>query len=284
MTLPFNKVISVTDFDHPDLFGWMLAMFPDLCAEGKTKPNGYHRKWWENVMSLRAMAACGVLQPGARILGVGAGQEPLIWYLTRYAEVHATDLYADAGVWSNICPPQMLTSPLKPGYLLWDYEPRRLVVQHMDALDLRYPDGYFDAIFSSSSIEHFSPSLDGIALAASQMGRVLKPGGLLTCSTEVQVEASNVHTIPHAFVFDLEEIKHWIVEPSGCLPVDPLTYEVDEPTLATRMDLDHAISGGGYPHCVMDYHGLAFSSYHLTLRKPANGDDWQPASPVYPPA
>ena len=43
---------------------------------------------------------------------------------------------------------------------------------------LRYPDDTFDGIFSSGSIEHFG-DLQDVANAAYEMGRVLKPGGVL---------------------------------------------------------------------------------------------------------
>ncbi len=59
-------------------------------------------------------------------------------------------------------------------------------MQHIDGRWLRFPDETFDGIYSSGSIEHFG-GLDFVANAAFEMGRVLKPGGVLTLSTEFKI-------------------------------------------------------------------------------------------------
>ena len=56
----------------------------------------------------------------------------------------------------------------------------------MDALDLRYEDGSFDAVYSLSSIEHFG-GLDGVRRALAEQHRVVKPGGIVAFTTEVIV-------------------------------------------------------------------------------------------------
>ena len=66
----------------------------------------------------------------------------------------------------------MLTEPTSHRPPLMLFNRRRLVVQHMDALDLRYEDESFDGIFSCGSIEHFG-SLENVAVAAGEMARVL---------------------------------------------------------------------------------------------------------------
>ena len=115
-------------------------------------------------------------------LGVGAGKEHTSFFLTNFFRwVFATDLYASSG-WDYASPPEMLIEPEKVGPR-WDYNPRRLVVQHMDGTNLRFEDNTFDFIFSCSSIEHFGRP-DDIIRAAREMGRVLKPGGIIAISTE----------------------------------------------------------------------------------------------------
>src|SRR3546814_19579580 len=95
----------------------------------------------------------------------------------------------------------MLTEPGSAWEGEWN--PRRLVVQHMDALDLRYEDDSFDAIFSSSSIEHFGTHAD-VARSIRQAHRVLKPGGVLSLSTELRI-AGPVPGPPAILQFDCDQ-------------------------------------------------------------------------------
>ena len=78
----------------------------------------------------------------------------------------------------------MLTDP----DLHWPFEwnPRRLVVQHMDALDLRYEDESFDGVFSGSSIEHFGGHAEA-ERSMDEMFRVLRPGGICAIATEFRL-------------------------------------------------------------------------------------------------
>ena len=85
----------------------------------------------------------------AEVLGVGAGNEATCFVLTREVRrVFATDLYLAEG-WEESANSSMLTDPQRH----WpdDWNERRLVVQHMNALDLQYEDRSMDAVFSSSS-------------------------------------------------------------------------------------------------------------------------------------
>lgn len=272
MTIPFSKVLCVEDFD--ELATYMQAMFPFAIREGKVIPHEYHRKWWEAVMALRAMTEFGVMRPDARVLGMGAGQEPLVFWLTAFVEVHATDLYADGKSWAHSAPPAMLVDPQPPDHppLRDRYNRRRLIVQHMDARDLRYPDNTFDATFSSSSIEHVEGELPGIAQAARELGRVLKPGGILTLATEFRLDPPG-NGWPGTFVFLPETLQEWIVEPSGCEWVDTPDYACSPATRATEQTLDHALYQGGWPHVVINYQGCVFTSVFITLRKPGGTTD-----------
>ncbi len=96
-----------------------------------------------------------MLRDDAEVLGVGAGHEATIYWLTRkVGKVVATDLYRTEDEWSEgDSGADMLTDPGR----YWDgpWNPDRLVVKHMNALELEFEDESFDAVFSSSSIEHF---------------------------------------------------------------------------------------------------------------------------------
>ena len=53
-----------------------------------------YRKYWEIAMALRSFRDLGVLRDDAQVLGVGAGHEATIYWLTRHVgRVVATDRY-----------------------------------------------------------------------------------------------------------------------------------------------------------------------------------------------
>jgi hypothetical protein len=113
-----------------------------------------YRKHWEVAMSLNTLRELGALGDKSELLGVGAGAEATIFWLTNHSRrVFATDLYVDDDSWGEQSPPAMLRDPSP--YATCSWNPRRLVVQQMNALDLRYEDASFDGVFSASSIEHF---------------------------------------------------------------------------------------------------------------------------------
>ncbi len=91
------------------------------------------------------------MQAGERVLDVGCGQGHLT---VRLAE-RGIDV---TGVDANPNAPEASGSDR---------------VLHMHAEDLDFPDATFDAIVSVHAIEHIPP----LEQAASEMGRVLKPGG-----------------------------------------------------------------------------------------------------------
>lgn len=294
--LPFNKVCEIEDFSSPDL----VPVMREVCAYKMARlsddfPKGVeHRKDWEVAMAVRSLQEFGALHPQARILGVGAGTEDTVFFLTRHtAQVFATDRYLSPGAWRPLAPLSMMVEPdlIAP----FDYDPNRLVVQHMDGRALRYPDDTFDGIFSSGSIEHFGGLVD-VAAAAFEMGRVLKPGGILALSTEFRLSGppGGVGWEGLTLVLSEENVRRYVVEASGLELVDDLRTEVSEATLTTPRDLtlvltDHlqrvAAKGGveeyaewDFPHLILVQGGYVFGSVHLTLRKtdgyPASTNGW----------
>ncbi len=300
MSLGFNKVCDLADFRDPEL----VAVMRDV-AEYKLAhlapgyPEGSeHRKDWEIAMAVRALDRFGALRPDARILGVAAGTEDTLFYLTRRAgQVFATDRYLVPGDWAPLAPPLMLVEPqaLAP----FAYEADRLVVQHMDGRALRYPDDSFDGIFSSGSIEHFGGLAD-VAMAAYEMGRVLKPGGVLALSTEFRLSGppGGIGWPGLTLLFDEANLRRYIVEASGLELVDGLDTSASDATYASPRDLSGAVAlhakareqaakGPGetpeyacweFPHVVLVHEDYVFCSIHLTLRKgegyPAVENEW----------
>ncbi len=92
-----------------------------------------------------------LLRPGQRVLEVGCGQGHLT---IRLAE-RGIDV---VGIDANPTAPEVSGSDR---------------VLYMRAEDLDFPDGEFDAVVSVHAIEHIPP----LEQAASEMARVLKPGG-----------------------------------------------------------------------------------------------------------
>ncbi len=287
----FNKLCELEDFADPELASvireissYKVASFSQDFPVGSE-----HRKDWEVAMAVRTLRDHGALRPDATILGVAVGTEDTVFYLSRHVhQVFATDRYLFAEEWDAIAPMTMLVEPeaLAP----YDFDPTRLVVQHMDARSLRYPDAMFDGIFSSGSIEHFGQLLD-VAHAAYEMGRVLKPGGILSVSTEFKLTGppGGMGWPGLTLLFSAEQIRRFIVEASGLEPVDEFDDTVSEATLATqrglvasKIDHDARMAEIGpaaqptefafwdFPHVVMVHDGYVFGSVHLALRKPDN--------------
>ncbi len=282
--VPLNAACLVEDFAA--LESWMRHVFPwGQDVHGRRFPRGAeYRKHWEVVQAARALSAGGVLRPDAEVLGVGAGTEPTVFWLTNHVKrVFATDLYL-AGGWEESASQRMLTEPGSAWQGEWN--PRRLVVQHMDALDLRYEDDSFDAIFSSSSIEHFGTH-DDVARSIREAHRVLKPGGVLSVSTELRI-AGPGPGLPDILMFDREQLAACVTEAAPWEPMDPMRPSLPDPALAVDFadaaaDVQAHVAEHGeikwadlrwsrYPQIVLrhlDYDDeRIWTSVHLALRKP----------------
>ena len=125
-----------------------------------------HRKAWEFAMGVMALEEGGVLHEDAFGLSVGAGHEPVLYYLTnRCRWLFATDLYGAGSFVRRESADAMLVDP--DLFAPYPYRRRRLTVAYMDALDLRFEDASFDFVVSFGSIEHFG----GVPGAAARAGR-----------------------------------------------------------------------------------------------------------------
>jgi SAM-dependent methyltransferase len=284
--LPYNRLCNVEDFADPELRRVIREVFAhELSRRTPEFPAGCeYRKHWEVAMAVRALEDLGVLHERAEVLGIGAGNEPTVFWLTnRVARVFATDLYLDGGDWTYSANASMLIDPGRHWPAAWN--PRRLVVQHMNALELRYEDATFDGVFSSSSIEHFG-TWDDVRRSMSEIYRVLKPGGVLSLSTEFRLEGPPPG-LPGILMFDEGDLHAHLI---GDLPwelVGALDLSLSEPTrngeqpfaeaaadvrrhLAEHGELTfHLLDWSRYPHIVLREGPLLFTSIHLALRKPA---------------
>ena len=281
-----NKLCSLEDFSDPQL----RRIIRDVLAveagrRGDAFPAGCeYRKHWEIAMAVRSLGAGGALRADAELLGVGAGNEPTLFHLTRFARrVFATDLYLAGGEWEESASAPMLTDPGRFYSAPWNE--RRLVVQHMDALELRYEDASFDGLFSSSSLEHFG-GLAEVRQALAEMHRVLKPGAILSLSTEYRL-AGPPPGIPGVLLFDRREILEdlGLADGERWIALDALSTELSDATRATTLPYEqtgadvraHVARHGGlyferlqwsrYPHLVLRDGRSAWTSVHVALRK-----------------
>ena len=297
MALRHNKLCEIEDFDEPELrsvldevFAHEYATFPDEWPHGVPDT-----KQWECAMACRALRDFGALHEDAVILGVGAGTEITTFYLANHARlVVATDRYLHPGTWEDAAPSLMLARPER--FSPMSFDRNRLIVEHMDGRRLRFPDGMFDGIYSSGSIEHFG-SLDHVANGAFEMGRVLRPGGVLTLSTEFKLAGPPGEDgwDSDTLIFSRERIQRYIIEASGLEPVDELRTEVSPRTMECERDLETFLKGArealdwkakvaSYPNLVLVHGGYVFTSIHLVLRKsdpyPRAENAWARPSPA----
>jgi SAM-dependent methyltransferase len=271
--LGYNKLCELEDFSHPDLRPVIRTVFAhEIDRFGPDFPAGReYRKHWEVAMAVRTLRDFGVLDERAEILGVGAGNEPTIFCLTnKVRRVFATDLYGGSGVWAESSHPSMLTDPGVHWPAAWNR--RRLVVQHMNALDLAYEDESFDGIFSSSSIEHFG-TLDDVGRASREMFRVLRPGGVLSLSTEFRLEGPSPG-LPGVLMFDVRQVEERVIGDLPWAPVSPLAPNVSEATRRRHVEFRRALAdlrGHVSRHGHICFHRLDWSCYpHIVLREGAH--------------
>jgi SAM-dependent methyltransferase len=287
------KLCELADFADPELRELIRdAYASDLEHFGDPDfPSGReYRKYWEVAMTLRAFRSLGVLREDARVLGVGAGREATMYWLTRYVgEVVSTDIYETEDAWSETdSSADMLTDPGR--YWDGDWRPDRLVVRHMDALELSFEDESFDAIFSSSSIEHFGDFPD-VRRSVEEMFRVLRPGGVLALATEFRIEGDRIG-YPGLLRFDEPELRALLLDGLWWDPATPMELSISDETVASAVEMSDAIADQEsgrrgwtrYPHIVLRHEQFLWTSVHVALIKSRlSASEWRRRSPKLPP-
>jgi ubiquinone/menaquinone biosynthesis C-methylase UbiE len=285
VTLPglrrqYVKLCDLRDFDDPAVQERIDDIVPGLDPTQRVQ-----RKNWEYAVLTLFLEDAGLLGEETRILSVGAGHETvLFWLANRVAKVVATDIYGE-GLFSGLeADRSMLNDPAS--FSPYPYRESHLEVRHMDAKQLEFDEGSFDAVFSLSSIEHFGSWVD-IRRSAEEIGRVLRPGGAAFVVTEcflgrsllsprsVQELGSKVGWSIRIFTPSLLQAE--IVEPSGLELVQPLAAEPPD-----TGDNVIELRGGGritsttgayYPHIAVrvqrfGLHTQQWTSVALAMSKP----------------
>ena len=266
--IAYNTALNIEHFRNPAFKSLLREIFHHLALNYVDYPTGNEvAKVWEVVQAVRGLRDFGALNRQSDVLGVAAGHEHTVFYLTNYvARVFATDLYFGNEDW-NEAKTAMLVSPesFTVPHMVWD--PRRLVVQHMDALNLRYDDSSFSGIFSCGSLEHFG-TLQNVARAVSEMARVLKPGGILTLSTEYRISGPDTFGYPGTLIFTPEMLLHHVILPSGLKPVDDFETAVSPETVLSAYPISEAIEKGTRSRSIaLQNMGFIWTSASLCLRK-----------------
>jgi SAM-dependent methyltransferase len=139
------------------------------------------RKWWEWEYIAECAASCGCLAGDKTAIGLGVGDEPLMFYFANHcAEVVATDLYSEESGWSTA---RYSASDAVVATAPFTFQRERLAVRSSDMRALDAPDAHFDLAWSCSSIEHVSSLID-LLTVFSELSRVLREGGHAILTTE----------------------------------------------------------------------------------------------------
>ncbi len=280
MSLAQSKVIDLGDFASPELLPYLTEVNAEEavrlgCAPEAIVPDS---KQWECAMALRALDLAGAARPKAMIAGIGAGTEATIFALARRgALVFPADRYLSRTEWSDVAPAGMLVNPAQ--YSSLEVPLGHVIPVHSSALRPNLPSDTFDAVFSSGSIEHFG-SLENVALAAAEIGRILKPGGVASISTEFRIEGP--HDRPwfddNVILFTPSMLIRYIVEPSGLTMREGLDTTQSDRTFESRQNLVDFLrrtlavhnleeKRAVYPNLVLYHDGFLFCSVALTLHK-----------------
>jgi SAM-dependent methyltransferase len=241
-----------------DISDWRDGPLTDLMAEFGGPPL-VHRKAWEEAKCLLGLRDLGALTAQARGLSVGAGVERAMFWLSNHiGEIVATDLYDDTtgyGKWGRDVLAQL------ERYAPFPYLDDHLVAMCSSGTQLAFRDDSFDFAYSLSSIEHFGGHA-AAADAVREMGRVVKPGGIVCVVTELVL-----NDIVHDEYFTYDELCELISRSEMELVEPGFDLRISESLLAYPINIDREPDLGVTPHitCVHDT-GTVFTSVIFFLR------------------
>jgi SAM-dependent methyltransferase len=242
----------------PDISDWEAGgRLSDIMRELR-QPVCVHRKSWEYALAIAGLEKFGLVTPEARAIAVGAGYEsPLYYFANRIAMMVATDLYQDP---EHEGKPEMLMTPER--FAPFEYRRDHLEVHQMSGTDLRFADNSFDFAFCLSSIEHFGPRASQTR-CLDEVARVLKPGGVFCCITELILTRGHTHFEYFSFE-ELTQIflKRQDYELVGGAP----DYRISESMVRYPVDPSQPGSRRS-PHIVLRRGDMKWTSFSMFLRR-----------------
>jgi SAM-dependent methyltransferase len=256
-------VCASRDWDDIGLRALMAEIDP-------TAAHRRHRKDWEFAVGLAALERAGVLGPESEGASVGAGHEVVLYHLAnRVGRVFATDLYGNDSWSQGEGDGSMLVDP--DLFAPYPYRRGRLVVCHMDALDLRFEDGSLDWAVSFGSIEHFGgPGPAQAALA--EIARVLRPGGAAAVTTELAVDGGPHRAFENMDLFDLATLQALLDGEPRLELLDGFDLSIpDDPAPPVPLVREGRLAAYGAStdlHTRVTIDGRVFSSVMLAVVKP----------------
>jgi SAM-dependent methyltransferase len=263
--LKLNRLCSLEDWNNEE-FRRILSELQKL-----KPPILIHRKDWEWALGIIAMGRYNKLNENSLAVGVGAGTEPIPFYLAnKIKHVYATDLYGEIEKWNNEAPSNFLNNPKK--YAPFPYREDALTVLEMDGTKLEFSSETFDIAFSFSSIEHFGGKHHSGALnSMKEIERVLKKGGIAVIATEYIINDKD-----HPEFFNRKTIYSDLIDKLDSLKlVEPLDLRITTKTLDTVIDKDTAADWDNIDNSFRETHPLILlrtrnillTSVMLVLRK-----------------
>jgi SAM-dependent methyltransferase len=241
----------------PRLSDWSVGGALSARMTELNEPHAIHRKMWEYAICIDALTDFGVVTPDAVGLAVGAGSErPLYFFANAIRRMVATDLYDNA---LHEGTPVMLTSPAS--FAPFAYREDHLQVMRMSGDELAFEDDSFDFAFCLSSIEHFG-SRDTQQRAFREMGRVVKPGGIVCIITELVLNGEKHHEY-----FTPSEIWETFLQDPVLQLVGPLDMRISESLIPLAADVRVPADLASSPHIVLTDGRVLWTSLSLFFRK-----------------
>lgn len=269
--MSLSEVINIARYEDPTWIKFHEELEAHSIDKHVFKHTGgeIYRKGWEWTHCIYGLSQLGMITPTARALGVGAGREPVIFWLADcIKEVIATDLYGNEtwsgqdGNYGNEAPKDILDDASK-------YSPKpiakdRIRFENADGTSLQYKDQSFDFCWSLSSIEHFGGH-DASRKAIREMARVTKPGGIVCVATEYLL----LDDIQHPEYFTKQQIIDYLINATDGLELfDGMSWDL--PPLPFLLD-QVCTNGEGVHrlrrHVVLNDGFHQWTSFMLFMRK-----------------
>jgi SAM-dependent methyltransferase len=266
-----NRLCNIEDWQDPAIVSGIRRLLPHFVRAYPEFPKAQeHRKHWEYAHVVNGLERLGAVRPDSWLLSVAGGHEEPAYELTNHVRwVFLIDIYGVGGFSGSEAQETVLTNP--DAFATVPYNRNRLVVQYMNALDLRFEEDTFDGVFSLSSVEHFG-GFEGAVEGLRRIRGVLKPGGIAAVTTECVVNGAPGLELPGLMLFTphmIDDLAHAV---RGLELVEPIDFRISEKSLATAFPLEKAIEQAKvyhteYPHIVVEFQGRHFTSVSLFFRK-----------------